>query len=52
MGAIEEKLRVIGCPKINLLIRIDNLSAVKFYESIGYKMDEVVSMGKRLLEDG
>lgn len=51
MDAVEGKLRVIGCPKINLLIRADNLGAVKFYESIGYKMDEVVSMGKRLVED-
>ncbi len=51
MEAVEEKIRTMGAPKINLQIRTDNLVAIKFYESIGYKMDEVVSMGKRLVED-
>jgi len=51
MEAVEKKILATGCPKINLLIRMDNTAAVKFYESIGYKMDEVVSMGKRLVED-
>ena len=52
MEAVEERIRVMGCPKINLLIRTDNIEAVKFYKNIGYKMDEVLSMGKRLVEDG
>ena len=52
METIEEKLRTIGCPKINLQIRTDNIDVVKFYESIGYKTEERVSMGKRLVEDG
>ena len=51
MQAIEEKLLAKGCPKINLMIRTDNLGAVRFYESIGYKMDETVQMGKRLIPD-
>jgi ribosomal protein S18 acetylase RimI-like enzyme len=51
MKAIEEKLLAIGCPKINLMIRTDNPSAVSFYEKIGFKTDDVISMGKRLLED-
>jgi ribosomal protein S18 acetylase RimI-like enzyme len=51
MKAIEDKLLAIGCPKINLQIRTDNLSAVSFYKSIGYKTDDVISMGKRLVED-
>ena len=51
MKAIEDKLLAIGCPKINLQIRMDNLSAVAFYKSIGYKTDDVISMGKRLVED-
>ena len=51
MQVIEKNILGMGCPKINLLIRTDNLGAVKFYEGIGYKMDEVVSMGKRLVED-
>jgi ribosomal protein S18 acetylase RimI-like enzyme len=49
--AVEDKLLTIGCPKINLMVRTDNLSAVSFYEKIGYKTDDVISMGKRLIED-
>ncbi len=51
MKATEDKLLAIGCPKINLQIRMDNLSAVALYKSIGYKTDDVISMGKRLIED-
>jgi len=51
MEAIEKKIRAMGCPKINLMIRTDNLGAVEFYKRIGYKIDEVVEMGKRLVED-
>ena len=51
MGAVEEKILAMGCPKINLQIRSDNLDAVKFYENIGYKVEERISMGKRLVED-
>ena len=51
MAAIEKKIRAMGCPKINLMIRTDNLGAVEFYKRIGYKMDETIQMGKRLVED-
>ncbi|HEX9896040.1 MAG TPA: GNAT family acetyltransferase [Dehalococcoidales bacterium] len=51
MKVLEDKLIALGCPKINLMIRTDNLSAVPFYNSIGYKTDDVISMGKRLVED-
>jgi ribosomal protein S18 acetylase RimI-like enzyme len=51
MEAIEKKLIVKGCPKICLMVRNDNLGVVEFYESIGYKKDEVVELGKRLIPD-
>ena len=51
MLAVEEKIRFKGSPKINLQVRTDNLKVVSFYEAIGYKMDEVVSMGKRFVDD-
>ena len=51
VDAMEKKLRSKGCPKINLQVRKDNLNAVKFYERIGFKTDEVIGMGKRLVED-
>jgi ribosomal protein S18 acetylase RimI-like enzyme len=51
MLAAEARLRELGCPKVNLQIRTSNLDAVRFYESIGYSMDDVVSMGRRLIDD-
>ena len=51
MEAVENRLQGMDCPKINLQIRTDNQEAVAFYEHIGYKMEERVSMGKRLLVD-
>ena len=52
MEAVETKIRAAGSPKINLQIRTGNTAVIEFYQSIGYKMDEVVSMGKRLVVDG
>jgi ribosomal protein S18 acetylase RimI-like enzyme len=40
-----------GCAKINLQIRATNTKVIQFYDSIGFKRDEVVSMGKRLDPD-
>lgn len=51
MRAAEVRLRELGCQKLNLQIRTSNLDAVRFYESIGYSMDDVVSMGRRLIDD-
>jgi len=43
-----KELRTLGCPKINVQISTGNLSAVGFYDSIGFTGDDVISMGKRL----
>jgi ribosomal protein S18 acetylase RimI-like enzyme len=51
MEAVEERIRALDCPKINIQIRVDNQDTVKFYESIGYEVDDVISMGKRLIKD-
>jgi ribosomal protein S18 acetylase RimI-like enzyme len=51
MEHAEEILRAAGCAKINLQIRSTNQEVIRFYESIGYKQDPVVSMGKRLETD-
>jgi ribosomal protein S18 acetylase RimI-like enzyme len=51
METIESKLLAVGCPKINLMVRTDNLLAVGFYQKIGYKTDDVISMGKRMVDD-
>lgn len=51
MMVLEEKLRGMGCPKINLQIRETNIDVQNFYEAIGYNQDPVVSYGKRLIPD-
>ncbi len=51
MEEVEVRLRALGCPKINLQVRTSNTSVIAFYQSIGYEMDDVVSLGKRLEED-
>lgn len=51
MEAIEKRLLDRGCPKLNFQVVVDNTQATGFYERIGYKRDEVVSMGKRLIPD-
>jgi ribosomal protein S18 acetylase RimI-like enzyme len=47
----ERLLRAAGCPKINLQIRTSNKGVIEFYRRLGYAMDDVVSMGKRLEHD-
>lgn len=51
MQEAEGRLRAMGCPKINLQVRTSNTDVVKFYRAVGYSVDDVVSMGKRLEED-
>jgi ribosomal protein S18 acetylase RimI-like enzyme len=47
----ERLLRSAGCPKINLQVRVANAGVVEFYRRLGYAVDEVVSLGKRLAQD-
>ena len=47
----ERLLRKAGCPKINLQIRTSNEGVIEFYRRLGYAVDDVVSMGKRLEHD-
>lgn len=51
MSEIEDRLTLMGCPKLNLQVRSNNTEAIIFYEKIGYKKDDVISMGKRLIND-
>ncbi|WP_295631700.1 GNAT family acetyltransferase [Novosphingobium sp.] len=47
MAAAEDWLKVRGCPKIQLMVRGDNLAAKGFYAAIGYEVQDVVTIGKR-----
>jgi ribosomal protein S18 acetylase RimI-like enzyme len=51
MDEAERLLRQAGCPKINLQVRATNAEVVQFYRDLGFKVDEVLSMGKRLEPD-
>jgi ribosomal protein S18 acetylase RimI-like enzyme len=51
MAEAEERLARLGCPKVNLQVRGSNQAAVEFYRRIGYEIDDVVSMGRRLEHD-
>lgn len=51
MHEAEHLLLQAGCPKINLQIRTSNADVIEFYKAIGYSIDDVVSMGKRLEHD-
>ena len=51
MDEAEIRLRAAGCPKMNLQVRSTNTNMIEFYRKIGYKVDHVVSLGKRLEPD-
>jgi len=48
MAEAENALRALGCPKINLQVRTTNAAVRAFYERVGYSVDNVISLGKRL----
>jgi ribosomal protein S18 acetylase RimI-like enzyme len=45
---LEAHLAKRGCLKVNLQVRTANAGVVAFYESLGYCIEERISMGKRL----
>ncbi|HEY0469633.1 MAG TPA: GNAT family acetyltransferase [Polyangiaceae bacterium] len=46
--AAEAGLERLGCPKVNLQVRTTNSAVIGFYRSLGYELEERVSMGRRL----
>lgn len=51
MAAVEERLRALGCPKANVLVRTGNAQVLGFYDRLGYERHEAFSLGKRLIPD-
>jgi len=45
---MEETLKESGCLKLNLQVRAKNAAVIAFYESLGYRVEEIISLGKRL----
>ena len=48
MQTAEDSLEALGCPKINLQVRMNNTGVVDFYKTLGYAVEERVQMGKPL----
>ena len=51
MSKLESALSTLGCPKINLQVRAGNEAVVAFYQRLGYKIEQRVSLGKLLQGD-
>jgi hypothetical protein len=50
-GGSRKVIKESWMSKKNLQVRTTNLQVIEFYKSIGFKIDEVASMGKRLEVD-
>jgi ribosomal protein S18 acetylase RimI-like enzyme len=48
MNEVEVRLAESGCPKLNLQVRATNDAVVAFYEALGYRVEDRVSLGKKL----
>jgi len=51
IAEVERLLCEAGCPKINLQVRSTNSRVIEFYQRLGYTVDDVISLGKRLEYD-
>ena len=51
MDNIENGLRELGCPKINLQIREGNDKVLSYYQKLGFVEEKHISMGKRIEND-
>lgn len=51
MRAAEEALKQRGCLKINLQVLPENAAATAFYRSLGYAVEDRISMGKEIPEN-
>ncbi len=50
MSEAETRLKAMGCPKINLMVRAENHAVRRFYENDGYEEQDVIVLGKWLKE--
>jgi ribosomal protein S18 acetylase RimI-like enzyme len=47
MEAAEQRLKALGCPKLNIQVRNTNTGVIDFYKKIGFADDDVIGFGKR-----
>jgi ribosomal protein S18 acetylase RimI-like enzyme len=48
---VEAQLIELGCPKLELMVRDTNREVIAFYEAIGFNLDPVRVLSKRLRQD-
>ena len=48
---VEARLIELGCPKLELMVRDTNREVIEFYQAIGFNLDPVRVLSKRLLQD-
>ena len=51
MRRAETLLIDMGCPKVSFCVRKDNDDVLAFYDGLGYAVDDVHFLGKRLISD-
>jgi ribosomal protein S18 acetylase RimI-like enzyme len=51
MEQVERSLVELGCPKLNLQVRSGNQAVLAFYRRLGYGVEPLISLGKRLIAD-
>jgi len=48
---VEQLLIEMGCPKVQLMVRTENVEVHEFYASLGFEPFETWNTGKRLIAD-
>ena len=48
VAAAEEWVAARGIPKLMLMVRSDNAAVLGFYASLGYEVNDVATLGKRI----
>ena len=51
MAEAKRFLLSVGCPKINFCVRTDNDNAIEYYQQLGYAIEPIHLLGKRLIKD-
>ena len=52
LQAVEQKLKDLGCPQVNLLVWSNNSEVLKFYKKTQYsESNDIVLLRKRLISD-
>lgn len=51
MARVEAFLIDLECPKVAFCVRRENDAVLAFYDNLGYSIDDVYALGKRLIPD-